>query len=246
MSVCVEQRHWLLEVAYNWQTLIAGLLAVGAALYASCHVKKQIAIQEAALNKQKKAIKLQQEEIDAHKAKDLRESDKRRKAAIIGIPEASAEIARYVKKSFKCWVKKDIEQRPDQPKEAIRVLMEAASEVDDENFESFRQLLIQLQIFESRLFTYKSKIIENVLDEMIVDIGKILYIQKGFYDFGRFERNANVMIFREPIREQIEYEIEKLCLAEAELSPTIKRRVKNAIENVFIPATVSLTTETES
>ncbi|WP_094507559.1 hypothetical protein [Brucella thiophenivorans] len=149
MSVCVNAKSPLVSFINDWQpligaysTLIAGV--IGGAL---------IFVQIYDLRKKKRAEKRQ-----------------KKRAALIRVLHAVAEIGDYLNECFEAWEKKSPESRPKPPTEALQVLMNAAPYVESESFESFRRLIVCSQTFESRLSSKKKIRTNNQLNTMLADI----------------------------------------------------------------------------
>lgn len=122
MSVCVNAKSPLVSFINDWQPLIGAYLTLIAGFIGGALIFVQIY--------------------------DLR---KKKRAALIRVLHAVAEIGDYLQECFEAWEKKSPESRPKPPTQALQVLMNAAPYVESESFESFRRLIVCSQTFESRL-----------------------------------------------------------------------------------------------
>lgn len=115
------------------------------------------------------------------------------KAALIGIPHALVAIQRYLEGCFEAWENESPDDRPQPPTEALHVIMDAAY-VDDESFESMRQLVVHSQTFESRLSSTGMKRPVNALSDMVIDLAELSYLTLRLFEFGRMEEGAKTIL----------------------------------------------------
>lgn len=172
MSVCDVGKTGFTAWLYDWQTLIAGGLALCAALITTFFLFNQIDIQKSALK--------------AQVEKDNRELDQQRKAALIQVPHALAEIGLYITDCYAGWQKQDLTKCPKAPKDAIKVLMTAAPYANSNSFKSFQILIVNLQIFETRIMAANLKNNEDALRMMGVDLAVLAYLNARLFNYARF------------------------------------------------------------
>lgn len=141
MSVCVNAKSPLVSFINDWQPLIGAYSTLMAGVIGGALIFVQIY--------------------------DLR---KKKRAALIRVLGAVAEIGDYLNECFEAWEKKSPESRPKPPTEALQVLMNAAPYVESESFESFRRLIVCSQTFESRLSSKRKIRTNNQLNTMLADI----------------------------------------------------------------------------
>jgi len=190
VSACDVGRDWFPAFLYDWQTLISGGAAVLAAIATVIYVRRQIGLQQ-------KQIELQRDQYQ-------QESRQKVKAALIRVPHALVEIQKYLEGCFQAWESEKLEDRPHPPADALKVIMDAAAYVDDESFESMRQLVVHSQTFESRL-TSSGKRPVNVLSDMVIDLAELSYLTLRLFDFGRMEKGATTIAYVKPTRADIEH-----------------------------------------
>lgn len=226
MSLCYIKRNWFSEIWYDWQTLTAGVLAVIAALWTARYLKKQIAIQQQSLNAQKDALQAQLD-------KDERETEQRRKVVLIAVPQALADILNYARKAFDAWEIGQVKTRTKQPGNAVRIIMKAAPYVDEYSFESFMELIVHLQVFESRLDSEGQKNIDNLLNIMIVDIAILSYLTTRLFRYSRLQNNGKPIIYEPPSREDLMDELIKYFGFRVKTDEGLQSRINNGMNLYF-------------
>lgn len=100
MSVCDAGRTGFVGLLYDWQTLIAGGLAVAAAGVTTAFLICQTRL----LSQQNRTQNLA---IRNERSKILRESDQKTKMALIPVSHALVEIGDYLSACFKAWEKRN-------------------------------------------------------------------------------------------------------------------------------------------
>lgn len=94
MPSCISGRYWFWQFLYDWQTLIAGVLALLAAFIGGALLWKQ--------NKgQSELIEIQRIDSNNRNQKDKLEAEQKVKAALIPVPHALTEIGLYLMDCFK-------------------------------------------------------------------------------------------------------------------------------------------------
>jgi len=167
---------------YDWQTLISG----GVALLAGLVVYAQLRIQRQQLDEERR------------KYNDLLKRQER--AARIRIPHALAELMVFVEEGFYLWTTGGLKalKLPPQP---IEVLMSAAEAIDDQSYESVRELVSALQIFESRHLERKG-LSHFDPGQVAVDLAKLEFQIDRLFPFGRMANDEPVP-FVKPAKEEI-------------------------------------------
>ncbi len=185
VAVCAEPKPryevWLLNVLYDWQTLITGAIAIVGAFLLW------------------KQIKDQRMQYDLRQKRD-------NLAARIQLPHALSQLNAYWQASFDAWREKTPENRPKQPPfAAIQTVMNAAVTSDALSFKSMQELVVYSQAFEARLDQKPSERAINFFETMIVDIARLTYLTNRLYAFGRMEQDA--VPYMQPTRKDLEREI---------------------------------------
>lgn len=181
--------HDVIQFLDRWQTLASGLLALAAALVTVFHLKRQI---------------------DLERHRQNSERDKALKGARIRVPHALSPLSRYTKEAFIYWVANDPDHQPVPkfPHQAVEALMQIAVDVDDETFQSVRELVLWLQIFEARTNVLSAASRERSLnwrEVFIQDLLRLNCLTNRLYDYGRGD--VPVLPFAEPTREEMEKEV---------------------------------------
>lgn len=238
MSSCISGRNWFWQFFYDWQTLIAGVLALFAALIGGALLWKQ--------NKgQNELIEIQRIDSTIRNQKDKLEASQKIKAALIPVPHALTEIGLYLMDCFKAWEKEKADERPTPPVEALKVLMAAAPYVDDESFVSFQKLIIHSQVFESRVCSSGRTRPRNILDNMLIDLATYSYLNTRLFQLGRLEEDIDTVPYVKPTQA----DIEKILLYDFEMKLLVERdpiliRAERALRMRF-PSKSGWTTEAE-
>lgn len=168
---------------YDWQTLVGGILALIASLIGGGLLWYQIYLQR----------------------KQMKQEDRRRAiSARIPMAKALSETHSYLRGCYEAWVAKTPETRPDQPLGAMQVIMNAATNVDEETFKTINQLISLFQVFEARVTTNGRVRPSNILDVMIVDIADMAYQTNRLYEFARMEDGVNHVDFAKPKRADLQ------------------------------------------
>lgn len=170
----------------KWQTLASGLLAVAAALVTVVYLRRQINIERDRLNSEK---------------------DRALKGARIRVPHALSPLSRYAKEAFLYWVANDPDHQPVPkfPHQAVETLMQIAVDVDDETFQSLRELVLWLQIVEARTHVLSSGGQERSLnwrEVFIQDLLRLNCLTNRLYDYGRGD--VLTLPYAEPTRKEME------------------------------------------
>lgn len=181
LSACLDDRGTIAGFVYDWQTLIAGGLAVGAAAITGYLLWVQIRDQRNEVKRQQKAVNL---------------------AARIRLPHALAELNAYWSACFDAWRNGAPQSRPTPPFAALETVMKAAPVVDDKSFKSMQILVELAQAFESRLNHHGRARPRNISEVMVADIGELTWLTNRLYEFGRME--VEEIPYVKPTRSEIE------------------------------------------
>lgn len=172
---------------YDWQTLVGGILAVIASLIGGGLLWYQIHLQR----------------------KQMKQEDRRRAiAARIPMAKALSETHVYLRGCYEAWAAKKPETRPDQPLGAMGVIMNAATNVDEETFKTINRLISLFQVFEARVTTTGKVRPSNILDMMIVDIADMAYQTNRLYEFARMEPGVNHVDYAKPKRADLQQRLD--------------------------------------
>lgn len=188
--VCVNERSSVAQFFYDWQTLIGGGVALGAAAISGSLLWIQI------LNQQKKAA---DEKIEIENKRKQKV-----KAALIPVPHALTDIKKYILECYDCWKSENTDNLPQPPLEALKVIMEAAPYIDDASFDSFKALIIQSQVFVSRLEGKSKHRPVNVFDNMLTDLAVYDYLTTRLFEYGRLNEDAENIPYVKPTQADIE------------------------------------------
>ncbi|WP_176056078.1 hypothetical protein [Brucella intermedia] len=176
------------QYLYDWQTLISGLLALGAAVVTVNHLRSQIRIERSRI-------------------KDERE--RAEKGAKIRIAHALSPLSVYGESGIAYWASwartENEAPYPKLPYAAIDTLMEVAVDIDNETFESIRELVLWTQVLDARVSGYLSKDIPppiNWRENMIFELLYFKCLVNRLYAYGRGK--TQVLPFVEPTRTQLE------------------------------------------
>lgn len=226
---CSDDSFWLRD----YQTLIVGILTlvVGVfglvvALKTIKRLSEQVNAQNQQLEQQKKQLELQTQEREETK-------DQQRKAALIGVPHALDEIQRYNLGCFRAWMAEDLTVRPEPPHSALRVIMDAVPYVDDESFESFRELVVLSQVIEARIGSHRKIREHQRLQTMLADVAAMAYLTERLFEFSRME--VKTIPYVKPTRDNLEGALYHLGGPENVASPQISQRIGDALDKRFPP-----------
>lgn len=219
---CSDDSGWLPD----YQTLIVGILplVVGfMGLLVAWMTLRQLSKQ---VNAQNQQLELQKQERDETK-------DQQRKAALICVPHALEEIHRYNLGCFRAWMAEDRKARPEPPHSALRVIMDAVPYVDDESFESFRELVVLSQVIEARIGSHRKIREHQRLQTMLADVAAMAYLTERLFEFSRME--VKTIPYVKPTRDNLEGALYHLGGPENVASPQISQRIGDALDKRFPP-----------
>lgn len=215
MSVCDLGKTGFVAWLYDWQTLIAGSIASISIIF----LIRQTQMQKEALLKQFE--------------KDNLEAKQQKKAALIRVPHALSDIDDYLKDCYKVWEDMKPEERPKPPSEALNVIMNAAPYIDEESFESFRQLIIESQTFETRVSMIKENPPSNLMNMMVADIATFLYLNMRLFKYARIDKDVQAIPYIEPKREDLENALGRLLTYKDARTDPVFERIKEALDERF-------------
>ncbi|MCC5780762.1 hypothetical protein H7H48_16995 [Nitratireductor sp. B36] len=155
-----EKQNAIIAFLHEWQTLIAG----GLALIGASFVYRQL--------------------LDERRRHRL-ERERRTKAARIRTPHALQEIHNYLDACLEQWIATAPPERVDPPFSALNTLMEGAVDVDEQSYESIQELVFHAQAFDARVSEPVFSRPMNYRGTMGVDLMTFYYLADRLYDFGR-------------------------------------------------------------
>lgn len=184
LRACVNERSSVGQFLYDWQTLIGGGVALGAAVISGTFLWVQIQNQKIEIEYKRR---------------------QRVKAALIPMPHALTDIQDYIQECFECWKQENLLKLPKPPLDALKVIMDAAPYIDDGSFASFQQLIIHSQVFDSRL--NKNKLFKpiNIFDNMLIDLAYYDYLTTRLYKYARLDEDVKSVSYIKPKQSDIEY-----------------------------------------
>ncbi|MCX2698609.1 hypothetical protein [Ochrobactrum chromiisoli] len=183
LSQCIVERGPVATFFYNWQSLIGGVLALVAGLIGGGLLWIQI-------NDQRKHAQ--------------RRIQQQTKVALIPVPHALVAIQYYLSECYTSWLQQQPDKRPEPPTDALTVIMNAAPYLDKQTFESFQQLIIKSQVFESRLGKRGEKRRHNILDTMIMDLAEYSYLTTRLINLGRITEGVTCVPYISASRSDLE------------------------------------------
>jgi hypothetical protein len=165
-----EKYPGLVGLAYDWQTLISGFLALlaGGIVYYQTRVQKKQFEEE---------------------RRDREVSERRReRAARIRIPHALADLSKFVEEGFVHWVKGNLLEHQLDPG-PVETLKQVSEFIDDDSYDSVRELVNAIQVFQSRHLQAGSKFLPG---QAGIDLADLKYQIDRLYGFGRKVTNDPV------------------------------------------------------
>jgi hypothetical protein len=203
----------LINLAFEWQTLITAAIAGLPAAVAAWLLWRQVDDQR----KENRRVK-QQQQI----------------AARIKMPHALADLSEYWKHCFQAIISEDLSKKTDVlPVGALETIMAAAPTVEAETFEIMRRLVTTSQVFESRFRSAQARPTSNIIPTLLVDVAKLDFHTDSLYEFARFETDTvNVqqpdrMLLSKQIYHGLDINVQ-YCAAEAK-----KMIVESALNTEF-------------
>ncbi|MBS1164121.1 MAG: hypothetical protein H6R00_146 [Proteobacteria bacterium] len=168
-----KYNNFWLDTAYGWQTLITAAIAGVPAAIAAYLLWRQV-------NDQRK--------------ENQRTREQQQIAARIKMPHALALLSEYWKHCFRAIIAEDLTKKTATlPNDALEVIMAAAPTVETDTFKIIRTLVIQSQVFESRLRSAQTRHIGNMIQTLVVDVAYLDFLTDSLYDFARFEMDKLAM-----------------------------------------------------
>ena len=139
---CTSCTNWAITFAYEWQTLIAGTIALVAAWLTIRTIKNQ--------------IRLQKSQIDDEKRRHADVQRSKMWAARAELPDALSALCNYSERCVRHLMGADgLDQMPDTAADAISVVKSCVEYIDSESAKKLFELIVHYQIHNSRLSDYR-------------------------------------------------------------------------------------------
>lgn len=199
---------------YDWQTLISG----GVALLAGVVVYAQLVVQRKQLAEERR--------------KHLDVLKRQERAARIRIPHALAELMEFVENGFIAWGARSLNtiKLPVRP---VETLMSVAEAIDDTSYETVRELVSALQVFESRHLEKRRSHFDP--GQAAVDLARLEFQIDRLFPFGRMS-NEDAVPFVKSYKEDIAavFRKHKIRLSGKGKASDIEERLEQALR--LVPA----------
>ena len=199
MSDSICQLKGLGQWLYDWQTLLSGLLALGAALWAGSLIRSQIA------------------QADQFHRNEVKRSHN---AARVALPMALSEVSRYIQQVAENVIAElerygdgsdlvprevlaqggaDVEPLPevDLPKDVIPLFQSFVQTLSsDSDIRHVAELLSSLQILHARYSTlnFNQVAMESTLYGRLVDAAKVGYLNDSLFNYGRYLESGDFAV----------------------------------------------------
>ena len=161
-------------IAHEWQTLIAGTIALFAAWLTVRTIRQQ--------------IKLQQSQIEEDKRRYADAQLSKKWAARAGMPDALSTLCEYTRACVTYLsIADDNRQIPDAPAEAIGVIKSSIQYVDPESAHKLFELIEHYQVHNTRLSAYKEENDHPENDMRIYDAVKLRCLVDRLFEYARNE-----------------------------------------------------------
>ena len=154
------------KIAHDWQTLIAGLLAVLVAVFTVKQLVKQNSIQRKQFD---------WENLRAQKVARLR------------LSHALSELCTYYIQCLAAWRSRDAASRPDLPKACVDVVINAAANADEDTFAVLSEVSSNLQSFNASITGQ-----DVDYPAMLIDLVYLQYYTDELFDYARFKADEAV------------------------------------------------------
>lgn len=176
----------LLGILYDWQTLISGVLAIvaGAAVWWQ--------------------VRLQRAQINEERSKHIDQIQRRERSARIRIPHALSKLSQFFDDGYNAFENNSLEKLS-LPQDAIETLMSVSESIDSQSYESVKELVSHLQVFEARHLAPKSRM-ERSVHLAVIDLATLKFMTDRLYDLGRAKNHDPVPPIK-PTREHLEEEM---------------------------------------
>jgi len=207
--------NFVINLIFDWQTLLAAIIAGVPAALGARYLWKQ--------------IKLQKDELDRTKRKESI-------SARLRLSTALASLTTYWKKCFSEIMDGNYSINT-LPSEALATLMDAASTVDEDTFEVFRDIITEAQVFSSRYKSEVGPLEAGRQNTLLLNIASLHAATDSLYAFARFEAET-VKKFAEE-REIFEQSLSNMLAISGRLQsrPHDLRIIVNALNSKFRPDT---------
>lgn len=156
----------------RWQTMVTGLLALGAAWWTITVIREQIA--------------LQRTEMNAHEAR-LQDAQRSKLFSVRAhMPDALSEITTYARRCMS-YLHGGETTLPTQPSEAMNKIKDAIEYVDGETSASLFELISHYQVYNSRIVSYSIDKTKYDFSEKMYDTALLHALVDRMYDYARGE-----------------------------------------------------------
>lgn len=172
-----EIAEWLISAcafSYEWQTIIAALVALAAARWTVVLIRRQIKLQE-----------------DQHQREDERYEDRQKSISLASraeLPDALSHLTEYVGRCADFVLGDDGEQDlPSPPVDSIGSMQRAIGNVDPESAKMLYDLVVFYQIYNSRLASFASNRRQTRQKGILYDTGYLQFLIDRLYEYARNE-----------------------------------------------------------
>ena len=156
----------------EWQTLLAGFIALGAAGWTVWTINKQIALQRQAID----------EDRNRHRESLLRRS----RVARAGLSDALSALCEFSRISAG-FAEGRVEASPERPVDAIALIRTSIGFVDEDSASALWKLLIEYQVHNARLFDGSRQAGEAERSHRIYDAVRLYASAERLFPFARNE-----------------------------------------------------------
>jgi len=204
------------EFLDRWQTLISGVLAVAAAGVTVYFLARQIEIES------------RRDRMSARRAET---------GARIRIAPALSPLSVYVDEAFLHWARQDRTALfPALPHASIETLMQVSIDVDDDTFQSIRELVQWAQVFEARVTGFlvqDTKPPVNWREVLVSDLMYLSCLINRLYKYGRDQVSS--LPFEEPSAEEMMGAVPSILRLGFTMDDEnkLKDEIENAIEAYY-------------
>lgn len=174
-----------LELLYEWQTLVAGLIALIGALITT-------------------AVLIQQHSYDKKKHKEEKEKTEFYMRSLI--PDALSDLISYSEKCFQYVLDEKI--LPEKPNAAIEILKQNIKYSDVRTPENLFKIVSFYQVHNSRIDSYKQNLASNKKENIFYDICLLNHYFNSLFSYARNEKASVKTIF--PDEKEMIYSVKSL------------------------------------
>lgn len=159
--------YWI-NLLFDWQTLMAAILAGVPAIIGAYLLWRQIEIQRLELERVRR---------------------KEETSARIQLIPVLASLTRYYKSCITP-IMDDSYVMTDVPNQSLAVLMSSAPTLDDKVFRHIQSLIVEFQIFTSRYPSTTGALTNGLREIILVDLGRLHSATNALYPYARFESDT--------------------------------------------------------